>query len=494
MPARRFLAFDLGAESGRGVVGTLDNGTLALEEIHRFPNEPVEICGTLHWDVLALYSNLLKGMRAYVARYGDSVEGVGVDTWGVDFGLVGEDGKLLQNPVHYRDARTEGMLQEAARRMAPEELYRCAGIPPSPVNTSVQLLSLRVHQSPLLSHAKTLLMMPDLFNYFLTGLQGCERTNAVSTQLYNPRKQQWSEQAFEKLDLPRSIMPPLVDPGTVLGEVRESVRRAVGLESAVAIAPCTHDTASAVAAVPGKGSDWAFISSGTWSVVGTLTEECLTSPEALSASFFNELTLGSFFLCRNIMGLWLLQQSRAAWRERGEDLSYEALVRQAAGVPESPGLLNPDDPSFLAPPNMAEAIRAFCARTAQRVPQGPGEETRCILESLALSYRKALADLGRVLGRRFTTLHVVGGGSRNELLCQLTANATGLPVVAGPIEATVAGNVLVQALADGCLSGPGEIRDCIRRSSQLTEYETRDRIAWDDKYARYVQILRRDAL
>ncbi len=494
MPVHRFLAFDLGAESGRGVVGSLDNHTLALEEIHRFGNEPVEVCGTLHWDVLALYSNLLKGMRAYAARCGDSVDGVGVDTWGVDFGLLGEDGKLLQNPVHYRDARTEGMLQEAARRMPPEELYRCAGIPPSPVNTSIQLLSLRVRQSPLLGQAKTLLMMPDLFNYFLTGQKSCERTNAVSTQLYDPGKRQWSEQAIAKLDLPHSIMPPLVDPGTVLGELRESVRRGVGLKNAAAIAPCTHDTASAVAAVPGRGRDWAFISSGTWSVVGTLTEECLTSPEAFSAGFFNELTLGSFFLCRNIMGLWLLQQSRAAWRERGEDLSYEALVRRAARVPASPALVNPDDPPFLAPPNMSEAIRAFCARTGQRVPQDPGEETRCILESLALSYRKALEDLAHVLGRRFSVLHVVGGGSRNELLCQFTANATGLPLVAGPVEATVAGNVLVQALAARCLSSSAEIRESVRRSSQLTEYEPRDQAAWEDRYARYVHILRRDAL
>ncbi len=494
MPAHRFLAFDLGAESGRGVVGTLDNDTLALEEIHRFQNEPVEVCGTLHWDVLALYNNLLKGIRAYVARFGDSVEGVGVDTWGVDFSLLGEDGKLLQNPVHYRDARTEGMLQEAARRMTPEELYRHTGIPLSPINTSVQLLSLRVRRSPVLSHAKTLLMMPDLFHNFLTGGYGCERTNAVSTQLYDPRKRQWSAEILAKLDLPASIMPPLVDPGTVLGELQESVRRGVGLKRGVAIAPCTHDTASAVAAVPGKGRDWAFISSGTWSVVGALTEECLSSPQACSAGFFNELTLGSFFLCRNIMGLWLLQQSRAAWRERGEDHSYEAMVRRAARIPESPALVNPDDPPFLAPRNMSEAIRAFCVRTNQHVPEDPGEETRCILESLALSYRKALEDLGRILGRHFSTLHVVGGGSRNELLCQLTANATGLPVVAGPVEATVAGNVLVQALAARCLSDPAGIRDCVRRSSQLIEFQPRDRAAWEDRYARFIQISRRDAV
>ncbi len=491
MPARHFLAFDLGAESGRGVVGRVDDGELTLEEIHRFGNEPVEVCGTLHWDVLALYNNLLKGMRAYVARCGDSLEGLGVDTWGVDFGLLGHDGKLLQNPVHYRDARTEGMLREVPCRMPPEELFRCTGMPLSPINTSVQLLALRARQSPLLAQAETLLMMPDLLNYFLTGQKCCERTNAVSTQLYDARTRQWSEEVLQKLDLPCAIMPPLLDPGTVVGELLESVRRSVGLKCGVAIAPCTHDTASAVAAVPGKGRDWAFISSGTWSVAGTLTGECLTSPEVFAAGFCNELTLGSFFLCRNIMGLWLLQQTRAAWRGRGEDYSYEEMVGRATAISESPALVNPDDPRFLAPTNMSEAIREFCARTGQPAPQGPGEETRCILESLALSYRKALEDLGGVLARRFGTLHVVGGGTRNELLCQLTANATGLPVVAGPVEATVAGNVLVQALAARCLSTPAEIREVVRRSSQLKEYEPRDPDAWDGRYERYLQIVRR---
>jgi rhamnulokinase len=487
----RILAFDLGAESGRGVVGTLKGGELALEEIHRFANEPVEICGTLHWDVLALYGNLLKGMRAYVARFGDCVEGLGIDTWGVDFGLLGQDGKLLQNPVHYRDCRTEGMLEEVPRKMALEELFRCTGMPLSPVNTSVQLLSLRLRQSPLLAYAKTLLMMPDLLTYFLTGQVGCERTNAISTQLYDPRRRQWSEEVLEKLELPRSIMPPLLDPGTVVGGLLESVQRSVGLKRGLVIAPCTHDTASAVAAVPGKGEDWAFISSGTWSVVGALTEECLTSPEVFWAGFCNEITVGSFFLCRNIMGLWLLQQTRHAGSQRGEEHSYDELVRLAKSVRERTALVNPDDQRFLAPNDMSEAIREFCACTGQREPQGSGEETRCILDSLALSYRKALEDLGRVLQRRFRVVHVVGGGSRNELLCQLTANATGLPVVAGPVEATVAGNVLVQALATQHVSTPAEIRNVVRRSSKLTEYEPHDQAVWEDRYGTFLQIVQR---
>ncbi|MGD1101067.1 MAG: rhamnulokinase family protein [Terriglobia bacterium] len=491
MDSSRFLAFDLGAESGRGVVGSLAGGELALEEIHRFVNEPVEVCGTLHWDVLALYGHLLKGMRAYVGRFGDGVEGLGIDTWGVDFGLLGQDEKLLQNPVHYRDRRTEGVLEAVPGKMAPEELFRCTGMPLSPVNTSVQLLSLRLRQSPLLAYAKTLLMMPDLFAYFLTGQVGCERTNAISTQLYDPRKRQWSEEAFKKLDLPRSIMPPLLDPGTVVGELAESVRRSVGLKRSGVIAPCTHDTASAVAAVPGQDHDWAFISSGTWSVVGALTDECWTSPEVFSAGFCNEITVGSFFVCRNIMGLWLLQQTRHAWSQTGEAHSYDELVRLATSVPMGTGLVNPDDPRFLAPKDMSEAIREFCARTSQREPQGPGEEARCILESLALSYRKALEDLGRILQRRFRVLHVVGGGARNGLLCQLTANATGLPVVAGPVEATVAGNVLVQAMATRYLSTPAEIREVVRRSTKLTEYEPRDQALWEDRYGTYLQIVQR---
>lgn len=489
----RFLAFDLGAESGRGVVGTLQDGQLSLEEIHRFPNEPVEVGGTLYWDVLALYNNLLKGMREYTARYGESVEGVGIDTWGVDFGLLDREGKLLQNPVHYRDRRTHDMLEELRRRMDPEDLFRRTGMALLPINTSVQLLSLRVNRSPLLESATTLLMMPDLLAYFLTGRKSCERTNAITTQLYDPWKHQWSEEVLRKLDLPRPIMPELTDPGTALGELRDSVKRSVGLNRGVAIAPCTHDTASAVAAVPGKGQDWAFLSSGTWSVVGALTDEVVTSPAAFAAGVFNELTLQSFFFCRNIMGLWLLQQARAGWVRAGQAYAYEDLAKLAEQAYEGGPHIDPDDAGFLAPQDMSQAIREYCTRSGQRQPEGAGEMTRCILESLALAYRHRLDQVARMLERKFRVLHIVGGGSRNTLLCQLTANATGLPVLAGPAEATVVGNVLVQALAVGCLTSPEEIRDVARSSSTLIEYEPRDGQRWQDAYGKYLRLLKQEA-
>ena len=489
MDRHRFLAFDLGAESGRGVAGTLQGDQLALEEIHRFPNEPVEVCGTLFWDVLALYNQLLKGLRQYVARYGEAVDGVGVDTWGVDFGLLGRDGKLLQNPVHYRDARTQGMMEEACRRIPAATLFSCTGVPLSPVNTSLQLLALRTRQSALLDSAATLLMMPDLFHYFLTGQAKTERTNASSTQLYNPRQRGWCEDVLRKLDLPLSIMPELVDPGTVVGELREPVGRAVGLKRGVAIAPCTHDTASAVAAVPLTGEDSAFLSSGTWSVVGALTNQAVTSPEAFSAGLCNELTLHSSFLCRNIMGLWLLQGVRAAWRQKGEEYSYEELVKLAEEAPECTALLDPDDPTFYAPADMTVAIREFCARTGQPSPEKPAEMTRCILASLGVCYKYRLDQMARILGRRFRNLHVVGGGSRNPLLCQFAANATGLAVLAGPAEATVIGNLLVQAVAVGALASDREIRQVVRSSFPLVEYQPQECERWQDQYGKYLRLV-----
>jgi rhamnulokinase len=485
----RFLAFDFGAESGRAHVGTLLGDKVSIEEIHRFPNEPVEVCGTLHWDVLSLYSNLLKGMKEYVARFGDTVDGVGIDTWGNDFGLLDSDGKLLQNPVHYRDRRVEGMVELMRQEIAPEDLFQHTGMPLSPVNTSVQLFALRSHPSPLLKHADTLLMMPDLFNYFLTGRKIGERTDASSSQLYDPCRRRWSEEVFSRLDLPVNIMPPLTDPATVVGELCTSVQRSVGIKRGIVLAPCTHDTASAVAAAPGLNQDWAFISSGTWSVVGALSSEVLTSAGAFRAGVCNELTLGNFFLCHNIMGLWLLQQLRRAWQRHGATYSNDSLIQLAKKVSVHGPLINPNDPSFYAPEDILAAIRAFCVRTQQTPPQQPGEIARCILESLALCYRRQLDDVAHLLQRRFRVLHIVGGGARNSLLCQLTADATGLPVVAGPVEATVMGNLLAQAMARGYLTSCDQVRQVACASSDLVGYEPTGSNVWPDRYAKYLQVV-----
>lgn len=488
MGERRYLAFDLGAESGRAVVGTLVDGRLSLEEIHRFPNEPVEVCDTWHWDVLALYHHVLKGMRESVRRFGERVEGIGLDTWALDFGLLARDGKLLQNPVCYRDRRTEGMVEAVLAKMTARELYERTGIAILPIHTLYQLLSLRLSRSPLLEVATRFLMMPDLLAYFLTGEPRCERTNAITTQLYDPRTGQWSREMFETFDLPLAIMPELVDPGTILGTLREAVKRTTGLNQAVVIAVCNHDTGSAVAAVPGQGEDWAFLSSGTWSVLGTLADEVVTSAEAFAARVCNELTLDSFFLARNIMGLWLLQQARAAWQREGQAYAYEELVRLAEQAPDADTVIYPDDLGFLAPPDMPQAIRDYCLRTGQSPPDGPAAMTRCILESLALSYREGLERLASIRGRPFQALHIVGGGSRNGLLCQFTADATGLPVLAGPVEATVAGNVLVQAVARGELSSPEEVREVVRRSFDLVEYTPRPSEAWEARYEQYREL------
>ena len=488
MAMRRFLAFDLGASSGRVVVGTLADGTLSLEEIHRFRNTPVEVRGTVYWDVLALYRNVLTGMRKYSRRFGKSVDGIGIDSWALDFGLLASDGTLLANPVHYRDRRTEGMPEYIAQRISPQELFRRTGVSPASVHTLCHMVSLQLRQSSVLECTTAFLMMPDLLAYFLTGQKRCERTQAITTQLYDPRRKTWHKEVLDAFDLPMSAMPNLVDPGTCLGELCESAKRETGLTEAVVIVPCTHDTASAVAAVPGKGEDWAFLSSGTWSVLGALADTIVTSEQALAASFVNELTLGSFFLCRNIIGLWLLQQARSAWRRRGEAYSYSELVTLAEQAPEGGPLIHPNDRAFLAPEDMCGAIADYCRKTGQSQPKGPGETTRCILESLAFCYRYTLRQLQSVLDRRFRILHIVGGGSLNTLLCQWTADATGIPVLAGPAEASATGNVLVQALARGCLKSPQDIRDTVRDSSTLLEYEPRDTARWEERSREYTQL------
>lgn len=487
MKSSRYLAFDIGSGSGRAFVGMLADGRLALEEIYRFPNEPVEMSGILHWDILALFNHLLKGMREYVRRFGPEVNGIGIDTWALDFGLLASNGQLLQNPVHYRDHRTNGMVEELAARMPLHEVFELTGIGPSAILTSCQLLAMRLQHSPFLDAASSLLLVATLLGYFLTGEQRCERTAAITTQLYDPHTGQWSKEMIRRLHLPDHIWPPLIDPGTVLGELCDSVKLQTGLRHATVIAPCTHDTPSAVAAVPATGDDWAFISSGTWSTVGALTDGVVTGPEALALALANEITLDSFFLCKNITGLFILQQALAIWQNAGEARGFPELVELARQAPSGGAIIDPLHDDFIAPANMIEAIRDFCLRTGQQPPEGAPAITRCILESLALCYRQVLEQIMGILHRRFSTVHIVGGGSKNALLCQLTADVSGLPVVAGPDEATVAGNILAQACAMGELA-PGEVRGVVRRSSTLTEYQPQDTTQWNERYADYCRI------
>ncbi|MBM3237695.1 rhamnulokinase [Candidatus Poribacteria bacterium] len=484
----KFLAFDLGASSGRAVLGTLKNNRLVLEEIHRFTNGPVAVHGTLYWDVLRLFDEMQQAMSLYVHSHGRELSGIGVDTWGVDFGLLSRDGALISNPVHYRDKRTDGMMEEVFKRVPREEVYNQTGIQFMQLNTLYQLFSLVLNKSPLLEVADTLLMMPDLFNYFLTGAKSAEFTEATTSQFYNPRSGAWAMLLLEKLGIPAKIMPEIVPPGTILSKLSPHIAEEVGLVQVNVVAPACHDTGSAVAAVPAERDDWAYISSGTWSLIGIEVQEPIINEQSLQFNFTNEGGVGGTYrFLRNVAGLWLVQECRRIWERSGQSLSYQELVRLAAEAKPFIAFVDPDHNSFLNPPDMPAAIVEFCERTGQTKPATKGEIVRCALESLALKYRAVLEMISQIRGP-IKKLHIVGGGTQNTLLCQFTANATNVPVIAGPVEATAIGNIMVQAIALGCLPSIAEGRRLIRQSFDLVEYQPQEQDAWDEAYQRFVKI------
>ena len=461
-----YLAVDLGAESGRVVLGRFDGRRVSLEEIHRFPNLPVRLPDGLHWDVLRILHEIKEGLAKAVL--GEEIEGVGVDSWGVDFGLLDRDGALVSNPYHHRDTRTEGMVDEALRLASRKEIYGTTGIQFLPINTLYQLLAMR--GSPLLEAAETLLLIPDLINYWLTGEKACEHTNATTTQLLDLKTGGWSQELLKKLDLPSHLFAPIVSPGTELGPVLPEVAEEIGAGPPV-FAVASHDTASAVVAIPAQADDFAYISSGTWSLVGVETRKPVVTPEAMEANFTNEGGFaGSTRLLKNVMGLWILQECRRQWAREGHEYSYEELARIAEGAPSGP-LVDPDHPAFLTPGDMTARIRHFCEETGQALPERPAAFARCVFESLALKYGHAIERAQNLTRQRIGTMNVVGGGSQNALLCQLTADASGLPVVAGPVEATAMGNVMVQAFARERVGSLEEIRAVVRDSFEASTYE-----------------------
>src|SRR5215210_2808232 len=462
-----FLAADLGAASGRVVLGRFDGERMTLEEVHRFPNVPVRLPDGLRWDVLRILGEIEAGI-AKAARGGGPIESLGVDSWGVDFGLLDRDGCLISNPYHYRDPRTEGMQERAFCRMSKEEIYETTGIQFLPINTLFQLLAME--DSPLLEAAQTLLLIPDLINYWLTGEKACEYTNATTTQLFDLEGGDWSRDLLERLGLPVEFLAPIIQPATELGSLLPAVAEEVGVGVPV-FAVASHDTASAVVAVPARDENFAYISSGTWSLVGVETLGPVATPEAMEANFTNEGGFGGKTrLLKNVMGLWLLQECRRQWAREGHEYSYEELASLAEEAPSGP-LVDPDHPAFLAPGDMASRIRSFCEETGQTPPDGPAAVARCVFESLALKYRHAIEQGESLADRDARMVNVVGGGSQNELLCQLTADASGLPVVAGPVEATGVGNVMVQAFAQDRVGSLDEIREVVRRSVEVREYE-----------------------
>lgn len=486
----RMVALDLGAESGRAVLGFFDGERLQVEEIHRFPNIPVRVRGTLFWDVLRLFDGVKEALGRAARTAGGAIAAIGVDAWGVDFALLDRRGHLVGNPVHYRDRRTEGMMEAVFQRVPPEEIYARTGIQFMPINTLYQLFAMVVREDPLLEIARTFLTIPDLFHYWLSGVPACEFTNATTTQCYDPGRGKWAWDLLERLGIPTHLFPQIQSPGTILGPLQPEVAEEVGLPHALVIAPASHDTGSAVAAVPFEDPGAAYISSGTWSLVGVEVRTPILEDRARRENFTNEGGVGGTFrFLKNVMGLWLLQECRRTWAARGQAWDYEALVRLAETAPPLQAFIDPDDPRFLPPGDMPVRIQAFCQETGQPVPQGPAEIVRCILESLALKYRWVIERLEVLLGRRIPAIHVVGGGSRNALLCQWTADACGRPVLVGPAEATAIGNLMVQAMALGAVGSLEEARAVIRRSFVPTCYAPASSDRWEAAYHRFVRML-----
>jgi rhamnulokinase len=493
MAERVYLAIDLGASSGRVVAGLFDGSRLRIEEVHRFENGPVQVGPRTYWDLLAQWSHVLVGLRASARRYGNQIASLGVDTWGVDFGLLGRDDELLGNPRHYRDRHTDGILNEAFAIVSREQIFEATGLQFMQFNTLYQLLALRMANSPLLDMAESFLMIPDLFHWLLTGVKANEFTNATTTQFYTPRQHEWARGLLGQFQLPSHFLGELITPGTSLGGLLPGPAQETGLNEVQVIAPGTHDTASAVLAVPaasrpGERPDWCYISLGTWALMGVESPTPVINDQCRTLNFTNEGGVGnSIRLLKNITGMWLLQECRRVWTQAGRELSWEEINHWSDAATPLVSLVNPDDPTLMAPADMPAAIRSLCQRTGQPVPATEGAVIRSALESLAMKCRQVMGWLEELIGGRLETIHVVGGGSLNRRLCQAIADACGRIVIAGPVEATATGNIAMQAVATGAIGSVAEAREVIRRSFEVQQYEPRDVVAWDAAYARFLQ-------
>jgi rhamnulokinase len=478
---RNFLAFDLGATSGRAMLGRLDSGLVKLEELHRFPNDPVHYNGEMHWDAPRLWFEMRRALDV-ARRQAERIDSIGVDTWGVDYGLLGENGSLLENPYHYRDARTDGMLDEVIGKVTAQRIYDQTGIQFMALNTLYQLYAASRRTPNLLYNAEFLVTMPDLFNFWLTGVVACEYSIASTTQFLDWRTSGWACDLLNKLDIPTHLLAPIIAPGTEIGRLRTDLASAHDLAFTTVIAPACHDTGSAVAAVEAGGTT-AFLSSGTWSLLGTEVTSAVVTDQARRLNFTNEGGVGGTIrLLKNITGMWLLENCRNCWSAAGEQHTYPELLEAAAGAPALAQWINPDDGAFVRPSDMTRAIRNFCKHTGQFEPSTPGEFTRTIVESLALKYRYELEQLETLTGTKFEEVRVIGGGSQNSLLNQFTADATGKRVVAGPSEATALGNIVMQMVGRGAVESIAEGREIVCRSFPPKTFLPEPRANWDAVY------------
>jgi len=485
---KKVLSFDFGASSGRAMLATFDGEKISMEEIHRFSNDPVIVNGTMYWDVLRLFFEIKTGITKATNMGG--FDAIGIDTWGVDFGLIDKRGKLISNPVHYRDTRTEGVWEEVFKIIPKDELYRRTGIQFMRFNTIYQLMYLKNHEPEILENAEKMLLIPDLFCYMLTGEIHAEASIASTTNLLDPNSRNWDFELIEKLGLDKNIFPEIIKGGETYGMLSKEICEELGCESVPVIAVCEHDTASAVVATPSDTNDFVYISCGTWSLFGVEAAEPILNERASAMNFTNE---GGYkdtvrFL-KNIMGLWLIQESRRQWKREGEEVSFDLLEKEALASEPFKCFIDVDDASFETAGNLPRRVKAFCEKTGQYVPQTRGEVMRCIYQSLAMKYKYTLNKLREIGGRDYNSINMLGGGIKDKLLCQMTADACNVKVLAGPTEATVMGNVAVVFASLGEIKDLGELRRVTAASTDLKFYEAQNGDLWEKAYADYLKII-----
>jgi rhamnulokinase len=484
-----YLAVDLGAGSGRVLAGEFDGTRIELHELNRFDNTPIHLPSGWHWNIPALYQNILEGLKRAADTYGDRAISIGIDTWGVDYGLFDKDGRMLGLPYQYRDSRTDGMIEAAFQKVPQEELYERTGVQFMFFNSIFQLLSDVENKNPALDAAEDILFIPDLLGYWLTGNKTQERSFASTTQLYNPKLKNWDYELIEKCGFPKKLFKTISDPGSVLGSLRDSVTSATGLTQTKVITVAGHDTASAVAAVPSKDKTPAFISSGTWSLMGLELPSPIINEQSFQDEFTNEIGVNDTVrFLKNICGLWLIQESRRDWLANGQDVPYGKMAALASEAEPFRSFINPDDPRFIEAGNMPKKIQDFCHETGQPIPETKGEIIRCIYESLALRYSQVWQSLMQHVDQTPNTLHIVGGGCQDNLLNQFAANAIGVTVAACPVEATGLGNIMTQMLADNAIDSVAEGRQIILNSSLVETFEPADQVIWAEAKARFATV------
>ncbi len=487
--AKRVLAFDFGASSGRAIIGEFDGEKITLREVHRFSNDPVTINGTVYWDVQRLFFEIKQGILK--AKEDGGFDSIGIDTWGVDFGLLRKDGTLVENPVHYRDKRNDGMVEKAKKYMSHERMYDITGIQFMDFNTIFQLLSLKENRPYILEEAETLLFMPDLLAYMLSGVKSTEYSIATTSQMVDLKTRNWSDEILDTFGIKKSLLTDIVPTGTVIGKLSKDICEELGVPEADIISVASHDTQSAISAAPCEYEDFAFISSGTWSLFGTEVKEPVLNEASKKLNVTNEGGYDySIAFLKNICGLWLIQESRRQWIREGTEYSYAELEKLALECEPLKCFIDPDAPEFAVMGNIPKRVKEYCEKTNQYVPQTVGEIMRCIYESLALKYRLTFDGIMECTGKKYDRIHVMGGGTKDKLLLNMTAQSCNVDVYGGPIEATALGNIAIQLISSGAIADIKQARKIIAQGENLKHHAPENRDVWEDAYKRFVDIIK----